>query len=138
MIMTSGNIDNETTLPPATVQRDEGVTLIAFFHFLISAAFLLATVVLAFPTLLFGLAAVTVEAGAVIAMFAVGLMAAVAMVFCVLFLSIGYGLWTLRQWARVAAIALAVVSLAAFPIGTVLGGLILWHLLKPEVAARFE
>jgi hypothetical protein len=36
-----------------------------------------------------------------------------------------------------AAIALAILSLFGFPIGTVIGGLTLWYLLKPEVAEQF-
>jgi hypothetical protein len=31
-----------------------------------------------------------------------------------------------------------VISLFGAPIGTILGGLTLWYLLKPEVAAKFE
>ncbi|HXF60838.1 MAG TPA: hypothetical protein VNK95_04435, partial [Caldilineaceae bacterium] len=57
---------------------------------------------------------------------------------CILYLAVGYGLWTRRQWGRIAALALAVVSLFVVPIGTIAGGLTLWYLLKPEVAEQFQ
>ncbi|MCC6383474.1 MAG: hypothetical protein IT304_13285 [Dehalococcoidia bacterium] len=71
-------------------------------------------------------------------MVAVGFVALVTMVLCFVYLAVVYGLWTLRQWARVAAIALAIISLFGIPIGTIAGGITLWHLLRPEVAAKFE
>ena len=128
------------SIPPMQqrISRDDGTTFISIFHFLISGLFLLGTVLFALPTLLLGIVALTQAAGAFIGMFAVGLITTVLMVFCLLYLSVGYGLWTLRQWARIAAIALAIIILFAVPAGTLIGGLILWHLLKPEVAAQFE
>jgi hypothetical protein len=126
----------EPTLP--TTRRDEGIRLIAGYHFLVAAFFLLCTVVLALPTFILAIVGVSEDAGAFIGMFAVGTIALVAMVSCILYLVVGYGLWTRRTWGRIAAMALAVVSLFAMPIGTIAGGLTLWHLLKPEVADRFQ
>jgi hypothetical protein len=60
------------------------------------------------------------------------------MAISILNLVVGYGLWILKPWARIGAIALAIVSLIFMPIGTIAGGLILWYLLKPEVAVAFE
>lgn len=118
--------------------RDDGVTLLAIYHFVVAGIFLLATMVLALPTLVLGIVGLTDEAGALVGMVAVGIIGAVTMVLCLLYLSIGYGLWTVRQWGRVAAIALAFLSLLLFPLGTIIGGLTLWHLLKPEVAEPFQ
>jgi len=50
---------------------------------------------------------------------------------------IGWGLWSLRKWARTAAIVLAVVGLISFPIGTIISIIILWYLFKPEIKACF-
>ncbi|MCC6169780.1 MAG: hypothetical protein IT329_21360 [Caldilineaceae bacterium] len=117
---------------------DQGIQLIAGYHFVVAVFFVLGTVILAFPTVLLGILGFTDDPGAFIGMFAVGLIAMVSMIFCILYIAIGYGLWTLRQWGRIAAMALGVVSLFMAPIGTIAGGLTLWYLLKPEVAARFE
>lgn len=117
---------------------DQGIQWLAGYHYVVAVFFLLGTVILAFPTVLLGILGFTDDPGAFIGMFAVGLIAMVSMIFCILYIVIGYGLWTLRQWGRIAAMALGVLSLFMVPIGTIAGGLTLWYLLKPEVAARFE
>lgn len=49
----------------------------------------------------------------------------------------GWGLLRLKEWARWLAIILAIFSLFAFPIGTVIGALIIWYLLKEDVREAF-
>lgn len=120
------------------VRRDDGVTFIAVYHFLGAFLFLLATVVLALPTMILAVVAVAEAPPAAIGMFFVGLGATVTMVFCIMNLAVGYGLWHLRQWARITAMALAALTLLIFPLGTAIGALILWHLAKPDVARQFE
>jgi hypothetical protein len=50
----------------------------------------------------------------------------------------GWGLLQMKQWARWLAIILGIFSLFAFPIGTVIGALIIWYLLKEDVREAFE
>jgi hypothetical protein len=50
---------------------------------------------------------------------------------------IGWGLYTLRPWARIAGIVLAILSLMVFPLGTVLGVYGLWVLFSGEGARLF-
>ena len=50
----------------------------------------------------------------------------------------GWGLLQMKQWARWLAIILGIFSLFAFPIGTVIGALIIWYLLKQDVREAFE
>jgi uncharacterized membrane protein (DUF2068 family) len=49
----------------------------------------------------------------------------------------GYGLWFQKGWSRTFAIFLSIFLLFAFPVGTILGGLIIWYLRKPEVKDTF-
>jgi hypothetical protein len=72
--------------------------------------------------------------------------AVIAMVFGLFFTTtaavacglVGWGLWNLRPWARMAAIVLAILQLFAFPIGTVFGALIIWYLWKdPDALGAF-
>jgi hypothetical protein len=119
-------------------RRTDGVTLLAAYHFGGAALFLLGTMVLSIPTVILGVVGLAEDAGAFIGMFAVGIIGLVLMVLSLLNLAVGYGLWKMQSWARVAAIALALVSLIFVPIGTALGGITLWYLLKPEIATRFE
>ena len=49
----------------------------------------------------------------------------------------GYGLLKLQSWARIAAIVLAILSLCSFPIGTILGGIILYFMFQQETTQAF-
>jgi hypothetical protein len=122
---------------PAT-QRQDGVTLLAVYHFMLAGLLLLATMGLAIPTFITAIVGIVEDSDALIATGILGLLAAVSMVSCLVMLAVGFGLWTLRQWARIATIALAVLGLMFVPIGTIIGGATLWYLLQPEVAERFR
>ncbi len=50
----------------------------------------------------------------------------------------GWGLLGMKGWARWLAFILAILNLFAFPIGTVVGALIIWYLLKDDVREAFE
>ncbi len=50
----------------------------------------------------------------------------------------GWGLLRMKQWARWLTFVLAIFSLFAFPIGTVIGAVIIWYLLKEDVREAFE
>lgn len=42
----------------------------------------------------------------------------------------------MRPWARIPTLVIAGISLVKFPVGTVVGGLTLWYLLREEGAER--
>ena len=50
----------------------------------------------------------------------------------------GWGLLRMKEWARWLAVILGIFSLFAFPIGTVIGVLIIWYLLKEDVREAFD
>ena len=50
----------------------------------------------------------------------------------------GWGLWTLKSWARIVALILAAISLLSFPIGTIIGIVALWYLFKPDIKKAFH
>ena len=50
---------------------------------------------------------------------------------------IGYGIFRLRPWARIAGIVLSIVSLIVFPFGTVLGIYGLWVLFSRDTERLF-
>ena len=120
------------------MKRPDGVTFIAVWYF-INALFTLLTfcVLIAIPisgafsdigdqTGLFW-ATTGVICGAVF-MAASGIVAALT----------GWGLLRMRSWARILAIVLAIFGLFAFPVGTVIGALIIWYLFKEDVRQAFD
>jgi len=120
-----------------TSQRPDGVTLLAGYYFLWGGLLLLGACGLAIPTVITGIVGFFDDPEVFIATFILGIIGVIIMLLSLLHLAVGYGLWTQRQWARTAAIALSVVSLFGIPIGTIIGGVSLWYLLQDEVAATF-
>ena len=51
---------------------------------------------------------------------------------------IGYGLYQLRPWSRIAGIVLSIVSLISFPFGTALGIYGLWVLFSKDGERLFQ
>lgn len=117
------------------MKRPDGVTILAVYHW-----FLAAMSILGICGAVFGLFATIAsgERGVFAALFwmSVGLFTAVAS--AVINGFVGWGLWGLKPWARIAAIVLAVFHLLGFPIFTLIGALILWYLLAdPDARAAF-
>ncbi len=51
---------------------------------------------------------------------------------------IGYGLYRIQPWSRIAGIVLSIVSLCWFPLGTIIGIYGLWVLFSPDGQRLFE
>lgn len=123
------------------MKRPDGVTIIAVYEFLSAIPSVLGICgYLGFALLgtfsgpegSIGIAEVTVG------LFALGIPVLLIGVGGVLAVITGWGLLGLKGWARWLAIVLAALSLLAFPIGTIIGVLIIWYLLKDEVRQAFE
>lgn len=51
---------------------------------------------------------------------------------------IGYGLLQMKSWARIAAIILAILALCNFPLGTIIGGIVLYFMFQEEAVEAFS
>ena len=109
-------------------ERPTGVTVLAVLYFVLAGAFFSIPFILgAFLTFL--------EPSAIF-----GAMACLAplLILGLLPLLVGVGLLMGQGWARILGLIVAVISLLAIPIGTILGIIIIIYLRKPEVKAYFE
>jgi hypothetical protein len=70
--------------------------------------------------------------------FTFGLLAVLALLWGIVHLWLGASLRRYRQWARLAALGLAVINIMLFPFGTALGAYALWVLLTDEGRRLFE
>ncbi|MFQ5594887.1 MAG: hypothetical protein ACE5HA_12150 [Anaerolineae bacterium] len=120
------------------MRRPDGVAIIAVWHFIVAGLFLLGLCAMSIPII--AVWSDTGDAGgAVIATIALVFGAFVIFLFGGAFAIVGWGLWKLKQWARAAAIVLAVLQLIGIPIGTIVGALTLWYLLAdPDAKAAFQ
>ena len=124
-------------------KRSDGTTLISLYHFVSGFISLLATCgILTIPFIVGVSTAAANDPDGAAATAIVGvIMLVIGSVFLLIAVAnivIGWGLWRQREWARVGALALAVLRLLNVPLGTVIGGLIIWYLLQEEVKAEFS
>ena len=115
-------------------KRPDGVSFIAIYY----VFFAVMNLIGACAILIFPLAQVMGNGGNIAAIFGIGTGFLFVAAGVILGLAAGLGLLKLKNWARILAIVLAVPGLLAIPIGTIIGGLIIWYLLKPEVKEVFE
>ena len=124
-------------------QRSSGVTLIAIYQFFIGFLSLLGICGLLSIPLIVGastaaaraeggpLATAIVSTVMVVAsgwIFLVGLANAV----------IGWGLLKQQEWARIGSLVLAGLRLLNIPVGTVIGALTIWYLLREDIRLEFQ
>jgi hypothetical protein len=124
-------------------RRSDGVTLIAIYQFIVGFLSLLGTCGLLSIPLIVGAstAAARAEGGAL----ATAIVSTVMIFFAGVLLLvaagniiIGWGLWKQREWGRIGALVLAVLRLFSFPIGTIIGALIIWYLFREDVSQEFQ
>jgi uncharacterized membrane protein (DUF2068 family) len=119
-----------------TTARPDGVVLVAVWFIINTVLALLGALAIA----IFALPAVTrdtVGDDRYFAVAAVSFGLVLIVVFGVLDLITAVGLLRLRDWARWLAIVLAAMGLLAFPVGTIVGGFIIWYLLGDEAKRAF-
>ena len=119
-------------------RRPDAVTIITIYHFIAAGLALLG----ALAILIFAILPMSFSrgdpGGVAVALAALGLGLIVTLAFGVAAIVVGWGLLRLRNWARWGAIVLAILQLPAFPIGTIIGALIIWYLLTDEGREPFE
>lgn len=120
------------------MKRPDGITVIAVWHF-VQAFFILigACSLLAIPLSgVFG--EINDPIGEFWAGFGVTCGVVWLLVMGVALVLSGWGLLRMKQWARWLTFVLAIFGLFAFPVGTVIGALIIWYLLKEDTREAFE
>jgi hypothetical protein len=120
------------------MKRPDGITVIAVWHF-VQAFFILigACSLLAIPLSgVFG--EINDPIGEFWAGFGVTCGVVWLLVMGVALVLSGWGLLRMKQWARWLTFVLAIFGLFAFPIGTIIGALIIWYLLKEDTREAFE
>jgi hypothetical protein len=123
-------------------QRSDGMILVSLYHFVTGVMSLLIMCMVVAMMLAIGFGIVSAqEPGSEVA---APILALVALLVGVVFLAVaianivvGWGLWQRREWARVGALALAILRLLNIPLGTIAGGLIIWYLLQERTRAEF-
>lgn len=120
------------------MKRPEGVSLVALYFFAMSIPSLIGSCCLLAGAITAGVSVPDFEFGALAGITAMVIVLILAFGLGILFFTTGLGLWGMRTWARWLAVVISILSLLAFPIGTIIGALTIWYLFKTEVRAAFE
>lgn len=116
------------------------VNLIAAYHLMVGALYL----VVAAVAVILPLSAMLLEESAFLArlpgwLLGLGMLSVSAIISLVgiVNLALGWGLWQIRPWSRMAAMVAAIFRLPVVPVGTIAGGVILYVLLQDETRDLF-
>ncbi len=114
-------------------QPPQGVKISAYIFFVQAALTLLAScLIIAFVGLQLA------DSGASEELIGMSFALCLVFIFTILYGVVGYGLLQVQSWARIGAIVLAILSLCSFPIGTILGGVVLYFMFQPDVQEAFS
>ena len=120
------------------MKRPDGVTAIAVWFFVNALLVLFMACLMAAIPISGVIAEINDPIGEFWAVFSLTCWVIFILITGILSVLAGWGLLRLKQWARWLGVILGIFSLFAFPIGTVIGALIIWYLLKEDVRQVFE
>jgi hypothetical protein len=119
------------------MKKPDGIMFIAIYYLLIGLLFLISSCAVLI-VLISALFYTSDPVETTWAAFGIG----VGLLFCLIFLigsvMAGWGLLKMKDWGRWAAMILAGIQLLGFPIFTVIGGFIIYYLLREDVVAAFN
>jgi hypothetical protein len=120
------------------MKRPEGVSLVALYFFAMSIPSLIGACCLltGMVTAGFSIQEIDFSAGVGITTGTIALILAFGL--GILLFITGLGLWGMRMWARWLAVGISILSLFAFPIGTVIGVVTIWYLFRESTKDAFE
>lgn len=119
-------------------KRPDGVSIIAIYYVFFAVMNLIGSCAILLFALIPAAGSAGDSFGIIASVFGIGIGFLFVASGALLGLAAGLGLLRLKNWARILAIVLAIFTLLGFPIGTVIGALIIWYLWKPEVKEVFE
>jgi hypothetical protein len=124
------------------MRRPDGVTIVSIVHFVEAGLFLLIACVLIMVPFIVSTAtrgdAEAREIALPIVTVVMSILIGIFFLYGAANAVIGWGLWQMQPWGRLGAIVLSVLRCLNIPVGTVIGGLILWYLFQPEAVEAFE
>lgn len=122
-----------------TRRRPDGVTILALWYLVLAAGALVGACLAAIPLGIVSMAPDLEPGGRMVLSLLAGSGLTVTVIFAGVAGLAAWGLWRMRDWARVLVMLLALVHLPFFPVGTAIGVATLWYLSShPEALAAFR
>ena len=103
------------------MRRPEGITVLALYFFAMSIPSLIGALCLLAGAITTGFSVETIDFGIFAGIAALVVVMILAFGLGILFFATALGLWRVRSWSRWLSIVISILSLLAFPIGTIIG-----------------
>lgn len=124
---------------PVSPTRPDGITVLAIWYLVLASGAAFGACVTMIPAGILSFARDIPTGGRFIASVLLGFGFTVTVLMFAACLTVAWGLWKLREWARIMALVLAIFHLPFFPVGTLIGGATLWYLTShAEVQTAFS
>ena len=120
------------------MRRPEGITVLALYFFAMSIPSLIGALCLLAGAITTGFSVETIDFGIFAGIAALVVVMILAFGLGILFFATALGLWRVRSWSRWLSIVISILSLLAFPIGTIIGAVTLYYLFRPDIKQVFE
>ena len=115
-------------------KRPDGITVLSVYHFLVAA--LSAMGICVGFVFLLALAFSNQYVSPVVPIL-LGFGIVLSFILVLANAAAGWALLKMLEWGRWLSVALGVLSLLLFPVGTIIGAVVIWYLLQPEVKDAF-
>lgn len=120
------------------MKRPEGVSLVALYFFAMSIPSLIGACCLLAGAVSAGFNIENIDFGIFAGVSALAILLVLTFGLGILLFVTAVGLWGMRMWARWLAVVISILSLFAFPIGTVIGAVTIWYLFQENIKDAFE
>ncbi len=119
-------------------RRPDGVTILALWYLVLAGGAAFGACAMTIPIGVMSFVADIPAGTSRIAALALGVGLTVTLVVGAVCALLAWGLWTMKEWARIAALALAILHLPFFPVGAAIGVATLWYVgTHPEAQEAF-
>ena len=116
------------------MKRSDGITVLSVYHFVVAALSVLGVCASLGGLLIFMLSQKWHGPNVYATL---GIVAVLSFIAMIANAAAGWALFKMLEWGRWLSIALSVLSLLLFPVGTIIGGVAIWYLLQPTVKDSF-
>ena len=131
---------NETApTAAASSRRPDGIVILAIWYLVLAGGIGMIACVGAVPATLLAFSDEMSAGGRVLVTTLLGFGVILALMFAIALATLAWGLWHLREWARLGALVMGALHLPFFPVGSAIGAATLWYLSShPDARQAFR
>ncbi len=114
-------------MPDDVKRRPDGVTILALWYLVLAGGAAFGACAMTIPIGVMSFVDDIPAAGGLIATWVLGFGLTITVGVGAVCALLAWGLWNMKEWARIVALVLAILHLPFFPVGTAIGVATLWY-----------